>query len=44
MTGHEDHQAVSARATAAHAVAAPDARLLAPATTEEFVQTWRVAA
>jgi LmbE family N-acetylglucosaminyl deacetylase len=40
MTGHEDHQAVSAWSTAAHAVAAPDSRLLYAATTEEFVQAW----
>ena len=38
MTGHEDHQTVSAWATAAHAAAAPDARLLYATTTEEFVQ------
>jgi LmbE family N-acetylglucosaminyl deacetylase len=40
MTGHEDHQTVSAWATAAHAAAAPDARLLYATTTEEFVQAW----
>jgi LmbE family N-acetylglucosaminyl deacetylase len=40
MTGHEDHQTVSAWAAAAHAAAAPDARLLYATTTEEFVQAW----
>ena len=40
MTGHEDHQAVSAWSTAAHAAAAPDKRLLYATTTEEFVQAW----
>jgi len=40
MTGHEDHQTVSAWTTAAHAVAAPDARLLHATTTEEFVEAW----
>ena len=38
MTGHEDHQTVSAWATDAHALAAPDARLLYATTTEEFAQ------
>ena len=40
MTGHEDHQTVSAWATDAHALAAPDARLLYATTTEEFAQAW----
>jgi LmbE family N-acetylglucosaminyl deacetylase len=40
ITGHEDHQIVSAWATAAHAAAAPEARLLYATTTEEFVQAW----
>ena len=40
MTGHEDHQTVSAWATAAHAAARPGARLLYATTTEEFVQAW----
>jgi LmbE family N-acetylglucosaminyl deacetylase len=40
ITGHEDHQIVSRWATAAHAAAAPDARLLYATTTEEFVQAW----
>ena len=40
MTGHEDHQTVSAWATDAHALAAPDARLLYATTTEEFARDW----
>jgi LmbE family N-acetylglucosaminyl deacetylase len=40
MTGHEDHQTVSAWASAAHAAAAPGARLLYATTTEEFVRAW----
>ena len=40
MTGHEDHQTVSAWATDAHAIAAPDTRLLYATTTEEFVRDW----
>jgi LmbE family N-acetylglucosaminyl deacetylase len=40
MTGHEDHQTVSAWATEAHAVAAPETRLLYATTTEEFVRDW----
>ncbi len=40
MTGHEDHQVVSAWASAAHAAASPEARLLYATTTEEFVQAW----
>jgi LmbE family N-acetylglucosaminyl deacetylase len=40
MTGHEDHQTVSAWATDAHTLAAPDARLLYATTTEEFAQAW----
>jgi LmbE family N-acetylglucosaminyl deacetylase len=40
MTGHEDHQTVSAWSTAAHAVAAPQSQLLYATTTVEFVQAW----
>jgi LmbE family N-acetylglucosaminyl deacetylase len=40
MTGHEDHQTVSAWSTAAHAAAAPQSRLLYAAITEEFVRAW----
>jgi LmbE family N-acetylglucosaminyl deacetylase len=40
MTGHEDHQAVSAWPTAAHAAAAPEKRLLYATTTEDFVEAW----
>jgi LmbE family N-acetylglucosaminyl deacetylase len=40
MTGHEDHQTVSGWASAAHAAAAPRARLLYATTTEEFVRAW----
>ena len=40
MTGHEDHQTVSAWATDAHAIAAPHTRLLYATTTEEFVRDW----
>ena len=40
MTGHVDHQTVSAWATDAHELAAPDARLLYATTTEEFAQAW----
>jgi LmbE family N-acetylglucosaminyl deacetylase len=40
LTGHEDHQTVSAWATAAQAVAAPDASLLYATTTAEFVAAW----
>ena len=40
MTGHEDHQTVSAWATDAHELAAPDSRLLYATTTEEFVRDW----
>jgi LmbE family N-acetylglucosaminyl deacetylase len=43
MTGHEDHQTTSAWATAAHAAAAPGARLLYATTTEEFVDAWEPA-
>jgi LmbE family N-acetylglucosaminyl deacetylase len=43
MTGHEDHQTVSAWATAARAVAAPGAQLLYATTTEEFVEGWEPA-
>jgi LmbE family N-acetylglucosaminyl deacetylase len=40
MTGHEDHQTVSTWATAARAIAAPQARLLYATTTEEFANAW----
>lgn len=40
LTGHADHQAVSAWATAARAAAAPHIRLLYATTTEEFVERW----
>jgi LmbE family N-acetylglucosaminyl deacetylase len=40
MTGHEDHQVVSAWATEAHARAVPEARLLYATTTDEFVDQW----
>jgi LmbE family N-acetylglucosaminyl deacetylase len=40
LTGHADHQAVSAWATAARAAAAPQTRLLYATTTEEFVERW----
>jgi LmbE family N-acetylglucosaminyl deacetylase len=43
MTGHEDHQTVSAWATAARSVAAPQARLLYATTTAEFVEQWESA-
>jgi LmbE family N-acetylglucosaminyl deacetylase len=43
MTGHEDHQTTSAWATAAHAAAAPGARLLYATTTEEFADAWEPA-
>jgi LmbE family N-acetylglucosaminyl deacetylase len=43
MTGHEDHQTVSAWATEARAIAAPRARLLYATTTEEFVEGWEPA-
>lgn len=43
LTGHEDHQTVSAWTTAARAVAAPAARLLYVTTTEEFVERWKPA-
>jgi LmbE family N-acetylglucosaminyl deacetylase len=43
MTGHEDHQVVSAWATAAHTAALSDARLLYATTTEEFVRAWEPA-
>jgi LmbE family N-acetylglucosaminyl deacetylase len=41
MTGHEDHQTVSAWTTAARRIAAPHARLLYATTTAEFVDRWR---
>lgn len=41
MTGHEDHQTLSAWSTAARAAAAPQARLLYATTTQEFVQAWQ---
>jgi LmbE family N-acetylglucosaminyl deacetylase len=40
LTGHADHQAVSAWATAARALAAPHARLLYATTTAAFVDRW----
>lgn len=43
LTGHEDHQTVSAWTTAARAVAVPAARLLYVTTTEEFVGHWEPA-
>lgn len=43
LTGHEDHQTVSAWATAARAAAAPQTRLLYATTTEEFVDSWEPA-
>ncbi|MEU7817710.1 PIG-L family deacetylase [Pseudonocardia sp. NPDC049154] len=43
ITGHEDHQTVSAWATEARAIAAPKARLLYATTTEEFVAGWEPA-
>ncbi len=43
MTGHEDHQVVSAWATAAHAAALSDAQLLYATTTDEFVRAWEPA-
>ncbi|GIG00780.1 PIG-L family deacetylase [Catellatospora citrea] len=41
VTGHADHQAVSRWATAAHARAAPAARLLHPVLTHEFLARWQ---
>jgi LmbE family N-acetylglucosaminyl deacetylase len=43
VTGHEDHQTVSSWATAARAIAAPQARLLYATTTEDFVDQWEPA-
>ena len=43
MTGHDDHRTVSDWSTAAHAAAAPGARLLYATTTEEFVRAWEPA-
>jgi LmbE family N-acetylglucosaminyl deacetylase len=43
MTGHDDHRTVSAWSTAAHAAAAPGARMLYATTTEEFVRAWEPA-
>jgi LmbE family N-acetylglucosaminyl deacetylase len=40
LTGHEDHQTVSAWATDARDAAAPHTRLLYATTTEEFVDQW----
>lgn len=40
LTGHEDHQTVSAWATAAWREAAPDAQLLYTTTTAEFADRW----
>lgn len=41
LTGHADHQTVSAWATAARARAVPDARLLYVTTTAEFADRWQ---
>jgi LmbE family N-acetylglucosaminyl deacetylase len=41
LTGHEDHQTVSAWTTAAHAQVAPHARLLYATTTDTFADRWR---
>jgi LmbE family N-acetylglucosaminyl deacetylase len=41
LTGHSDHQTVSAWATAARAEAAPSARLLYATTTADFVDRWQ---
>lgn len=41
FTGHADHQAVSRWTTAAHARAAPAARLLHPVLTHEFLARWQ---
>jgi LmbE family N-acetylglucosaminyl deacetylase len=41
MTGHSDHQVVSAWATAAHARTGSAARLLYATTTPEFHERWR---
>ncbi|WP_345610695.1 PIG-L deacetylase family protein [Pseudonocardia adelaidensis] len=43
LTGHEDHQTVSAWTTAACSAVAPDTRLLYATTTEEFVEGWEPA-
>jgi LmbE family N-acetylglucosaminyl deacetylase len=43
LTGHEDHQAVSAWTTAARSAVAPGTRLLYATTTEEFVEGWEPA-
>lgn len=43
LTGHEDHQTVSAWTTAAHRAAATGARLLYATTTEEFADGWQPA-
>jgi LmbE family N-acetylglucosaminyl deacetylase len=40
LTGHADHRTVSAWTTAAHAQAAPHARLLYATTTAAFVERW----
>lgn len=40
-TGHSGHQTVSARVTAAHAIAAPKARLLYATTTRALVNSWQ---
>ncbi|WP_154794110.1 PIG-L deacetylase family protein [Occultella kanbiaonis] len=40
LTGHEDHQTVSAWASTARAASAPRARLLFATTTESFVRRW----
>ncbi|MEV4414797.1 PIG-L family deacetylase [Catellatospora sp. NPDC049609] len=41
FTGHADHQAVSRWATAARALAAPEARLLYATTTDDFLHRWQ---
>jgi LmbE family N-acetylglucosaminyl deacetylase len=43
LTGHEDHQTVSAWTTAARSLVAPATRLLYATTTEEFVEGWEPA-
>jgi LmbE family N-acetylglucosaminyl deacetylase len=41
LTGHPDHRTVSAWTTAAHALAAPHARLLYATTTDVFADRWQ---
>ncbi|HEY2203687.1 MAG TPA: PIG-L family deacetylase [Pseudonocardia sp.] len=43
LTGHEDHQAVSAWATAARRITAPATRLIYATTTSAFVDLWEPA-